>query len=351
MHAEQVEANFGWRREVYPTHEMEAEPSVAGLVWYPLKSGRPHFADRLYADPHGFKPSASSPFGDRISMVVNQANGKLISAREEGMLALMEMTIAQDNSVTVTVRAEEADERMAPKIPSGIPLSFTFTPRRSPNASNPERSVTVHQTHGIGAIAQDSGLNQWLSRFFKKDVELVLADIERPRFRDERAPDFPDQATIVFFEDSSAFSGLSYETLKILNTELRNRSMAQFQPFAFRMNLLLRGINEHTLIGKYVQIDEALFYVWRPKERCVEPARKPDGAMMGGPRFASDYQTVLRELHDPLGIPHAWRETKRENQGREVTVKKANLGVDMILIRAGNVRAGSPVQIFDTPPV
>jgi uncharacterized protein YcbX len=337
------ETNYWLRAGQYEV-EKNGAPRISGLVWFPIKSGRPEFADRLYVSREGFKPKPESKSSDRQIMVTDE-NGKMLSQRQLARLALLEVQV-YDEVVYCHFRADQANPELQAKMGYTDPLSFSFDLQTSPSLDNPQISTKIHTTEGVQAIDQGETVATIFSDILEKKVRVVYQKPDEPRRRKETAPALPDIETILRCADSYPFTALSYTTLDILNQKLQQEYEGKplFEPISFRMNLLISGeINEHTLVGKYIKIGSVYFYVQRPKLRCPMPAIDQETAeRRGGFEYGSEYQGVLKELHEELEIPEAWREN---DEG-----KTAMMGVDMIPLNQGYINVNDRIEVLDELP-
>lgn len=333
--------------------ELEGTPHIAGLVEFLLKSGAPHFTEKLYVSRTGPQPTQESVVGDRQLMVVRE-NGVMLSQRQLSILALLEPEVI-GNYLTLTFRVDKAGQSLHLPFETQVnPRSSTLL-RLAPDELHPQVSTKVHTTADIPAIDQGDGVAKWLSAILGQEVRVVLQKPSMPRQRAETAPDFSDVATLLRFADSFPCTAMSYQVLDTLNQRLKevNPEWQQFEPINFRMNLLLAGnLNEHEAVGKYLQVGSVYFYVQRPKPRCIMPAvNQHTGARQNGPRFGSEYQEVLQQLHDELKIPEAWRFNTLKHDGKpDRKLPNAMLGVDLIPINEGYIEVGDKVEVVEHVP-
>ncbi len=342
-----------WRTEQEISKETVGAPHIEGLAWFPIKSGRAEFVDSLYVTRKGFKEKKDSLLSDRQLMLIDDKN-EMISQRQMQALALLEVK-TKGNRITLIFHGNQADSVIQDRLGINEELEFTFDACFKADDRHPEIETKVHTTTGIKAILQNNKANEWLSHIFNDFVQLAIQKPEEPRVRTEKPPGVDNLDTILAFADSYPFTALSYLTLDTLNQEIAEQypDWPRFEPISFRMNLLLSGeINEHALVGKYLKIGDVYFYVMRPKARCTIPAEDQKTAKRRGKlSFGSDYQVVLRNLHEKLGVPEAWRnKIHTKSDGTQILDPQAMLGVDLIPLNEGTISVDMPVEILDEVP-
>jgi uncharacterized protein YcbX len=343
-----------------PTPEIIGTPRVETLMASYLKSGQSLFMERAYAGYLGLRPEKESEVSDRRFMVVTTHDGKLLSQRQISLMSLLEMTV-NGNEVTLRFHAENAEGGAKSRLKVKEPTEITFQFHSAPDENHPKRGTIVHTTEGIQGIDQGDEVALWLKKVLGKDVRLMMQDEENPRVRGEKAPDFSNLATAMHFHDSYPFTMQALETLAtfnrfLLEKEANDPEKQKWPPLAlqnWRMNIGVAGeFNEHVMIGKYVQIGEAIFYIQRAKERCPMPAIEQDTAeKLSDPQYGSRYQIALKEAYDLLRIPEnqRYREVTGAD-GKIVKIEKPLMGVDMILVKEGYINVGDEIRILDQIP-
>lgn len=272
------------------------------------------------------------------------------SQRSIPAMALLEVSV-QGKQVTITFRADEAHESLRPRLAVTEPTSISFTIATQSDEQHAELGTRVHKTADIPAIDQGDAVAAWLSDVLGEPVRLVFQKPEQPREREETIPGLEHLKILLRFADSYPSTALSFTTLGTLNEHLQrvNPDWPQFEAISFRMNLLFSGdINEHTLVGKFLKIGEAYFYVYRVKERCPLPAvDQRTGEVRGGKTFATEYRRELASIHDQLAVPENQRFTT--TQRGELRPKDV-LGVDLVPINEGTIRVGDHIEVLDELP-
>ncbi len=198
-------------------------------------------------------------------------------------------------SVEVTADGVQGDRRYAI---FDSQTGFGLTGRRAPEllfASSSMRvdgSVAIQLPDGSTA-ADDLALSSWLGR----PVTLRSVDDQVQR-RYENVDDFEDESTSPWSPFDGA-QGVFHDNAGARVSLLSTGTIAGWDQRRFRMNVLLDGEGEDSLVGSRVAVGEAVLDVGMRIERCVMTTR-PQG--QGIDRDLDVLRTIHRERESCLAV-------------------------------------------------
>ncbi|MDX6042841.1 YcbX family protein [Scandinavium lactucae] len=172
----------------------------------------------------------------------------------------------------------------------------------------------------FSAFIAPADINQWLSVFFKRDVQLRWVGPE-PTRRVKRYDAVP-----LSFADGFPYLLTTEASLR----DLQNRCPASVQMEQFRPNLVVTGTRAWEEDGwKVVRIGDVVFDVVKPCSRCIFTTVSPE-----------------RGQKHPAGEPLATLQQFRTAQDNG----DVDFGQNLIARNSGVVRVGDEVEILSTGP-
>ena len=206
---------------------------------YPIKSSAAQPLESVEVGPLGLA-------GDRRWMLIDQASGKFITGRENGILVQLQIEYSQH-------AADYSQMRLM--WPGGMPVHATATQTR--------REVQIWGTRVDAAIAENSA-NQALSAWLGRAVELVFFDADSSRQLDQKYARPEDQTA---FADGFPVLLCTQSSLNTLNNKLE----APVPMLRFRPNLVVDGDYPPHVEDSWqqIRIGDAIFDVAKPCVRCV----------------------------------------------------------------------------------
>ena len=268
-------------------------PSVAGLWYYPLKSGRAVAVESLRAGLRGLE-------GDRRWMVVD-AKQRFLTQRQLPDMARIAVS-TDGGSLILAVEGHGSLEVAVPV--SGAPV----------------RRVQIWG-QGVDALGASDAAAAWLTEFLGRPCELVYLAPEMDRALPPGYSRHGGEA--VGFAD--AFHALlsGDGTLAELNTRLKEKGVEPVPLDRFRPNIAVSGLAAGAEDGwRQVAIGEVQFRVAKPCERCLVTT--------------VDQQTGERNRdREPLRTLQEYRPDGAGN---------ALFGQNLVAESAGVIRVGDMVQ-------
>lgn len=266
--------------------------TLSRLFIHPVKSMRGIGLTHALADSSGLS-------FDRIFMVT-EADGTFITARQfPQMVRFLPSPLTDGLHLT------------APDGSSAVVRFNDFAPQSEP--------TEVWGNHFTARVAPES-INQWLSGFFARDVQLRWLGPQTTR-RVKRYEDVP-----LSFADGFPFLLTNEASLR----DLQNRCPASVQMEQFRPNLVITGASaweEDT--WKVIRIGDVVFDVVKPCSRCVFTTVSPE-----------------RGQKHPTGEPLATLARFRTAQDNG----DVDFGQNLIARNSGVVRVGDEVVVLSRAP-
>ncbi|QOV70390.1 YcbX family protein [Citrobacter sp. BDA59-3] len=266
--------------------------TLSRLFIHPVKSMRGIGLTHALADASGLS-------FDRIFMVT-EADGTFITARQfPQMVRFIPSPLTDGLHLT------------APDGSSAVVRFNDFAPQSEP--------TEVWGNHFTARVAPEH-INQWLSRFFARDVQLRWVGQQTTR-RVKRYEDVP-----LSFADGFPFLLTNEASLR----DLQNRCPASVQMEQFRPNLVVTGASaweEDT--WKVIRIGDVVFDVVKPCSRCVFTTVSPE-----------------RGQKHPAGEPLATLIRFRTAQDNG----DVDFGQNLIARNSGVVRVGDEVVVLSRTP-
>lgn len=266
--------------------------TLARLYIHPVKSMRGIGVTHALADISGMA-------FDRIFMVT-EPDGTFITARQYPQMVRF-----------TPVPMHDGLHLTAPDGSSAVVRFADFTAEAAP--------TEVWGNHFTALIAPTE-INQWLSGFFKRDVQLRWVGPE-PTRRVKRYDAVP-----LSFADGFPYLLTSEASLR----DLQHRCSASVQMEQFRPNLVVTGTQAWEEDSwKVVRIGEVVFDVVKPCSRCIFTTVSPE-----------------RGQKHPAGEPLTTLQTFRTAQDNG----DVDFGQNLIARNSGVVRVGDEVEILSTGP-
>lgn len=266
--------------------------TLSRLFIHPVKSMRGIGLTHALADSSGLS-------FDRIFMVT-EADGTFITARQfPQMVRFLPSPLTDGLHLT------------APDGSSAVVRFNDFAPQSEP--------TEVWGNHFTARVAPEH-INQWLSVFFARDVQLRWVGPQTTR-RVKRYEDVP-----LSFADGFPFLLTNEASLR----DLQNRCPASVQMEQFRPNLVVTGASaweEDT--WKVIRIGDVVFDVVKPCSRCVFTTVSPE-----------------RGQKHPTGEPLATLARFRTAQDNG----DVDFGQNLIARNSGVVRVGDEVAVLSRAP-
>lgn len=266
--------------------------TLSRLFIHPVKSMRGIGLTHALADSSGLS-------FDRIFMVT-EADGTFITARQfPQMVRFLPSPLTDGLHLT------------APDGSSAVVRFEDFAPQSQP--------TEVWGNHFTARVAPEH-INQWLSVFFARDVQLRWVGPQTTR-RVKRYEDVP-----LSFADGFPFLLTNEASLR----DLQNRCPASVQMEQFRPNLVVTGASaweEDT--WKVIRIGDVVFDVVKPCSRCVFTTVSPE-----------------RGQKHPTGEPLATLARFRTAQDNG----DVDFGQNLIARNSGVVRVGDEVAVLSRAP-
>ncbi len=213
--------------------------TLSRLFIHPVKSMRGIGLTHAFADISGLA-------FDRIFMIT-EPDGTFITARQFPAMVRFTPAVLHDGL-----------HLTAPDGSSALVRFADFTGQPSP--------TEVWGNHFTSRIAPDA-INQWLSPFFKRDVQLrwLGADLTRRVKRHDAVP--------LSFADGFPFLLVNEASLR----DLQQRCKASVQMEQFRPNLVVTGVEAWAEDSwKTIRIGDVVFDVVKPCSRCIFTTISPE---------------------------------------------------------------------------
>ncbi|EMH4162168.1 YcbX family protein [Pluralibacter gergoviae] len=266
--------------------------TLSRLFIHPVKSMRGIGVTQALADISGMAL-------DRIFMIT-ETDGTFITARQHPQMVRF-----------VPVPMQDGLHLTAPDGSSAVVRFADFAPEAAP--------TEVWGNHFTALIAP-AGVNQWLSTFFKRDVQLRWVGPQTTR-RVKRYDAVP-----LSFADGFPYLLTTEASLR----DLQDRCPAGVQMEQFRPNLVVAGTRPWEEDSwKVVRIGEVVFDVVKPCSRCIFTTVSPE-----------------RGQKHPSVEPLATLQTFRTAQDNG----DVDFGQNLIARNSGVVRVGDSVEILSTGP-
>lgn len=266
--------------------------TLSRLFIHPVKSMRGIGVTQALADISGMAQ-------DRIFMVT-EPDGTFITARQHPQMVRF-TPVPMPDGLHIT----------APDGSSGVVRFSDFAPEAAP--------TEVWGNHFTALIAPDA-INQWLSGFFNRDVQLRWTGIT-PTRRVKRHAAVP-----LSFADGFPYLLASEASLR----DLQQRCPAGVKIEHFRPNLVVAGTAAWEEDSwKVVRIGSVIFDVVKPCSRCVLTTVSPE-------------QGQKHPSGEPLTTLQSFR-TAVDNGD-------VDFGLNLIARNSGLVRVGDEVEILATGP-
>lgn len=265
--------------------------TLSRLFIYPVKSMRGLQISHARVLPSGLA-------GDRLFMVT-EPDGTFITARQYPHLVnftpvpdLQTLFITAADKTTVSINLKDF-----------LPVAQT---------------TEVWGNHFPAFVAPEE-INQWLSHYFKKSVQLRWIGEESLR-RVTKYPEVP-----LSFADGYPFLLINQASLN----DLQQRCPAGVRMEQFRPNLVVNGFrpNEEDSWST-IRIGDVIFDVVKPCSRCILTTISPENG-------------IKNELGEPL---------KTLQQYRSDEIGDIDFGQNLIARNSGSIRAGDEVEILATKP-
>lgn len=266
--------------------------TLSRLFIHPVKSMRGIGLTHAFADISGFA-------FDRIFMIT-ESDGTFITARQFPAMVRFTPAVLHDGL-----------HLTAPDGSSALVRFADFTGQASP--------TEVWGNHFTSRIAPDA-INQWLSPFFKREVQLrwLGTDLTRRVKRHDAVP--------LSFADGFPFLLTNEASLR----DLQQRCRASVQMEQFRPNLVVTGVEPWAEDSwKTIRIGAVVFDVVKPCSRCVFTTISPEK----GQKHPSG---------EPLSTLQSFRTDPASGD--------VDFGQNLIARNSGVIRVGDEVEILTTGP-
>lgn len=267
-------------------------PTIARLYVHPVKSMRGLRVSHGLADLSGFAH-------DRIFMLT-ESDGTFITARQYPQMVLFTPALLQDGLHLTAPDGSVARIRYQDFLPQSAPTE-------------------VWGNHFSALIAPDQ-INQWLSGFFPRPVQLRWLGPTLSR-RVKKHQDVP-----LSFADGFPYLLTNEASLR----DLQNRCPASVSMTQFRPNLVVTGVPawaEDT--WKVIRIGDVTFDVVKPCSRCIFTTVSPE-------------QGRKHPAGEPLTTLQSFR-TAVDNGD-------VDFGQNLIARNSGVIREGDDVEVLATGP-
>lgn len=264
---------------------------VSQLYVHPVKSLRGLQLSHALATPSGLAY-------DR-SFMVTEPDGTFITARQFPEMVLFTPALLPDGLFLTAPDGEQALVRYA---------DFTTAPQ----------PTEVWGTHFSACIAPEK-INQWLSVYFKRSVQLRWVG-DMPSRRVKRFPEIP-----LGFADGYPYLLVNEASFQAL----RQRCNAGIKLIQFRPNIVVTGADAFAEDSwQTLRIGDVTFDVVKPCSRCV----------------LTTVSTERGRKH-PSGEPLATLQTFRTAENGDV-----DFGQNMVARQSGILRVGDTVEVLATKP-
>lgn len=264
---------------------------VSQLYVHPVKSLRGLQLSHALATPSGLAY-------DR-SFMVTEPDGTFITARQFPEMVLFTPAILPDGLFLTAPDGEHALIRYA---------DFTGMPQ----------PTEVWGTHFSACIAPDN-VNQWLSGYFKRPVQLRWVG-DTPSRRVKRFPEIP-----LGFADGYPYLLVNEASFQAV----RQRCNAGIKLIQFRPNIVVTGADAFAENSwQTLRIGDVIFNVVKPCSRCV----------------LTTVSTERGRKH-PSGEPLATLQAFRTAENGDV-----DFGQNMVARQSGIIRVGDRVDVLATKP-
>ncbi|MGL9721195.1 YcbX family protein [Symbiopectobacterium sp.] len=264
---------------------------VSQLYVHPVKSLRGLQLSHALATPSGLAY-------DR-SFMVTEPDGTFITARQFPEMVLFTPALLPDGLFLTAPDGAQALVCYA---------DFAHTPQ----------PTEVWGTHFSACIAPDN-INQWLSGYFKRPVQLRWVG-DMPSRRVKRFPDIP-----LGFADGYPYLLVNEASFQAL----RQRCSAGIKLIQFRPNIVVTGADAFAEDSwQTLRIGEVTFDVVKPCSRCV----------------LTTVSTERGRKH-PSGEPLATLQAFRTAENGDV-----DFGQNMVARQSGIIRVGDSVEVLATKP-
>lgn len=266
--------------------------TLSRLFVHPVKSMRGIGLTQSLADISGMA-------FDRIFMIT-EADGTFITARQYPQMVRFTPVPMVDGLHLTAPDGSTAAVRFADFAPQGAPTE-------------------VWGNHFTALIAPDA-INQWLSGFFKREVQLRWVG-PQPTRRVKRHDAVP-----LSFADGFPYLLTNEASLR----DLQQRCPASVRMEQFRPNLVVTGVPAWAEDSwKVIRIGEVVFDVVKPCSRCIFTTVSPE-----------------RGQKHPAGEPLTTLQSFRTAQDNG----DVDFGQNLIARNSGVVRVGDAVEILSTGP-
>ncbi len=264
---------------------------VSQLYVHPVKSLRGLQLSHALATPSGLAY-------DR-SFMVTEPDGTFVTARQFPEMVLFTPALLPDGLFLTAPDGEQALVRYA---------DFTTAPQ----------PTEVWGTHFSACIAPEK-INQWLSVYFKRSVQLRWVG-DMPSRRVKRFPEIP-----LGFADGYPYLLVNEASFQAL----RQRCNAGIKLIQFRPNIVVTGADAFAEDSwQTLRIGDVTFDVVKPCSRCV----------------LTTVSTERGRKH-PSGEPLATLQTFRTAENGDV-----DFGQNMVARQSGILRVGDTVEVLATKP-
>lgn len=249
--------------------EVKGPPTIAELVYYPVKSFAGIRLTHGAIGLHGF-------VWDRGAMVVTP-DGDFLTQREIPKMAQVQPSFEGDDLI---LTHEEGSIRV-PVFEDG-----------------PNTKVTIWKSQGVDAADQGDEVAAFLTQLFGRPCRLVTMPDEAKRFID---PAYAFHGETTGFADGFPFLLISEGSLNDLNNRLAAKGEHRIPMNRFRPNIVVRGVAPYAEdTWKRIRIGDIEMDIVKPCARCVITKTDQIDAMrhqLEPLRTLGEYRT-----HKDLGI-------------------------------------------------